>query len=83
MKGFNENQGNPKKYWRHMSGFLNKNKSNNITEVFTDDNRVIKELEAAEHINNYFCEIGQHLSNQIVPTDKTFTLKKFESEFVW
>lgn len=83
-KRFNESRNNPKKYWRHMSNFLNRTKvSAPITNIVLEDGKKVKGIEAAEAVNNYFCEVGTVLARRIAPTTRKFHTRGLKCKFKW
>lgn len=79
-----QNRGDPKKYWRSMNSFLNKNKvKSSIKEITLEAGRKVTGLEAAERLNHYFCNIGADLARNIVPTHMKFSTESVKCKFKW
>ena len=61
--------------WNLINEKLGKYKvqSNNITHIYSHDNKKIKDQgEIANVMNKYFCEVGSEVSNKITqPANKT------------
>ena len=66
-----ETSGNPRKFWRTINNTtgLGKNKAKDISiEIRTTDGETLKDFDAAEHINNYYINIGPSLATKFPNT---------------
>ena len=62
-------EGDLKKTWQTINNFLNKkSKTTNIASLNVDGILISTNADIAESMNNFFCKIGQTLSDKIVQT---------------
>ena len=60
------NKGNLKETWKTINLLLNKrSKTTNIESLKVDDQNVVDNAEIAQSMNNFFCSVGEKLSDDI------------------
>ena len=80
-----QNEGNPRKFWRCMneiSGLGKNKKKNGVSKLIDDLDKEFQNLEAAEFMNEYYTEAGPNLAKKMSqPWEPTECLTKITSEF--
>ena len=60
------NRANPKKFWENINSLIGKKENVSVQRLDTENGDEVHEgVELAEHINNFFVEIGSKLANNI------------------
>ena len=74
-KKFEDYANDMKKTWETINSLVKRKRSkSDIPSIFKDDNRTYSNFfDIAEGFNDFFCNIGQKLANEIPQTGKSFT----------
>ena len=74
-KKFEDYANDMKKTWETINSLVKRKRSkSDIPSIFKDDNRTYSNFfDIAEGFNDFFCNTGQKLANEIPQTGKSFT----------
>ena len=86
-KQIQTNMNNQKNLWRIINNKLgtNSKRNNNINFIMDNNNKIITDSkEIADHINNFFCNVGKQLSDNIkIPPNKRIRLPTWNNKSIF
>lgn len=83
IQKLDESKGEGKKYWKHMNSLLHRKNTVTIKEIISPGGVKVEGVEAANLINEYYCDVGKKLAENITPTGQRFDLPTTMCRFKW